>query len=73
MSSLYPQVYDGEWVQPVRRGYRLQCCDCCLIHVINFRLKKHGKGFLIQLQAFRDDRATARQRKRQKVKVKRGQ
>ena len=45
----YAQVYDGEWVQPRRKGYLMQCCDCGLAHRMNFRLK----GGKIQFQAFR--------------------
>lgn len=39
-TSDIPQVEDGEWVQPIRRGYLMQCCDCGVIHKINFRLQK---------------------------------
>ncbi len=56
----YVQVTDGEWVQPIRKGYRVTCCDCGLVHRINIRVRK-GK---VQFQAFRDNRATARRRKR---------
>lgn len=55
----YTQVYDGDWVEPTpQRGHRMKCCDCGLIHRMNFRVKK-GR---IQFQAFRDNRATARTR-----------
>lgn len=46
----YKQAKDGEWIQPRRRGYRLKCCDCGLVHRINFRLTSRGS---IQFQAFR--------------------
>lgn len=49
----YKQVKAGEWVQPVRRGYRMKCCDCGLVHVLNFRLVPHAGGKKIQFQAFR--------------------
>lgn len=55
----YNRVTEGEWVQPRRRGYRMMCCDCGLVHVLNFRIKKRR----IQLQAFRDNRATANSRR----------
>lgn len=55
----YYRQRDGEWVQLAsRKGYRMACCDCGLIHVLNFRVRK-GK---IQFQAQRDVRATARRR-----------
>ena len=64
----YRQVYDGEWVQPVRHGYKMACCDCGLVHTLNFRLLKFGKGRKIQFQAFRNDRATALSRRKKGLK-----
>ena len=50
-------VKEGEWVQPIRQGYLMQCCDCRLIHRLNFRLIRYAKGTRgkIQFQAFRED------------------
>lgn len=45
------QIGAGEWVQPEDNGYRMECCECGLIHVLNFRIHE-GK---IQFQAFRLD------------------
>ena len=61
----YDQVTDGEWVQPRRKGYKAMCCDCGLVHRVNFRLVKNkcGKGKTIQLQIFRDNRATGQVRR----------
>lgn len=42
-------------MQPIRRGYRLACCDCGLVHSMNFRVS----GGKAQFAAFRDNRATA--------------
>jgi len=55
MQTKFPQIKDGEWVQPVRRGYLMECCDCGLIHRINFRLVKSKNKLRnwIQFQAFR--------------------
>ena len=54
MSPRYATVYDGEWVQPRRKGYLMQCCDCGLAHRMNFRLVRDAKGRTrIQFQAFR--------------------
>lgn len=58
----YVQATDGEWIQPIRKGYRVACCDCGLVHRINIRVRK-GK---VQFQVFRDSRATASRRKRRK-------
>lgn len=26
------------WIQPIKRGYRVKCCDCGLVHEIAFRI-----------------------------------
>jgi hypothetical protein len=65
----YRQVKSGQWVCPPRHGYRVQCCDCCLIHDVNFRLVKVGTGHVIELQAIRNDRATAAARRAKKGKT----
>ena len=33
----------GEWVQPIPRGYLLECCDCGLVHSFDFRVVKDGQ------------------------------
>jgi len=55
----YPQVYEGEWEYPVRKGYKLQCCDCGLVHTFDFRLR-NGK---IEYRVYRDNRATGQVRR----------
>jgi hypothetical protein len=45
---------DGEWVRPIHRGYLLSCCDCGLVHRMNFRVVE-GK---VEFQAFRHIGAT---------------
>jgi hypothetical protein len=51
----YKTVQSGEWVQPQRRGYKMACCDCGLVHVLDFRIHK-GRA---QFRAFRNERSTA--------------
>ena len=58
----YKQAHDGEWIEPVRNGYKLACCDCGLVHRVQFRIV-NGK---IQFRAFRDNRATAAKRRKRK-------
>jgi hypothetical protein len=55
----YGKPEAGEWLQPVRKNYKMRCCDCALVHTINFRIK-NGR---VQLQAFRDERATGQSRR----------
>lgn len=59
----YEKVESGEWVQPQRKGYKMMCCDCGLVHVMDFRIVKQGKGQGIQFRAFRNERATAAARR----------
>ena len=33
----YEEPEAGEWVSPIRRGYKMQCCDCGLVHKMDFR------------------------------------
>ena len=63
MANIYAND-DGwsDWVTPVRRGYRMGCCDCGLAHTLDFRVYK-GK---IQLRVRRNNRSTAALRKSRK-------
>lgn len=55
MSELYPKLRSNEWVQPSAHDYRLQCCDCGLVHTLDFRIRK-GR---VQYRARRNNRATS--------------
>ena len=57
--SPYKQVLDGEWIRPRMKGWKMACCDCGLVHTMNFRLI----GGRVHLQAIRDQRATAAKRR----------
>jgi hypothetical protein len=37
-------VKDGEWVRPVMTGYHMECCNCGVVHVMDFRVTKE-RGF----------------------------
>jgi len=61
----YTQIYDGEWYKPkTLRGHRMVCCDCGLVHVMDFVIAKHGRGHTVLIRSVRDKRATAARRKR---------
>lgn len=51
----FKKVKRGEWVRPVMKGYRMKCCDCGLVHIINFKVIRWGRGHKVKLQAFRED------------------
>lgn len=59
MGRKYPQIVDGDWVRPKRRGYRDQCCHCGLIHAMDFRIVRRGSKRYIEFRAVQDGRATA--------------
>jgi hypothetical protein len=46
----YKQRYDGEgFVVPLNKVYRLGCCDCGLVHEMDFRIyKKLGDAQMVE-------------------------
>ncbi len=59
----YRTQFDGQWVKPRMKNYYMKCCDCGLVHRINFAVHKQGRGHIVQFQAFRVSKS-----KRRKVK-----
>ncbi len=55
----YEQPKSGQWVQPIKSGYKLACCDCGLVHRVDFRIYR-GR---VQFRVFRDERATGQVRR----------
>jgi hypothetical protein len=55
----YHVIRYGEWTRPRLRNFREQCCDCGLIHRLDFRIIE-GR---IEFRTRRDDRATAAARR----------
>lgn len=68
IKEAYYKPSAGEWIQPVPRGYRMSCCDCGLVHRIDFRVIKWagGKRTKAQFRVFRDNRSTAMVRRHMK-------
>jgi hypothetical protein len=62
----YRKIEAGEWVQPVEEGYKMACCDCGLVHKMDFRIHE-GR---VQFRAFRDNRATGQVRRKNGITVK---
>ena len=56
----------NKWIQPIRRGYKLACCDCGLIHSVDFRIFK-GR---VQFRVRRADGLTRIARKMRGITVK---
>jgi hypothetical protein len=42
--STYHVIDFGEWIRPRMRDFREQCCDCGLIHRLDFRIVDAAKG-----------------------------
>lgn len=61
----YEIQHEGEWVRPVKEGFKLECCSCGYTHTFNFRIVE-GQ---IEYQVFVDKRATAQKRRRRFEKV----
>lgn len=62
--STYPEAEDGEWILPVANGHRHQCCDCGLVHKVDYRIVD-GK---VEFRSTRDGRATGQVRRHLKAK-----
>ena len=56
----YRSRVDGEWIEPAGAFHKIACCDCGLVHLVEFRRQRRG----VKFRAWRDVRATARRRKR---------
>lgn len=77
----YPKPKAGELVIPDMKGYRLACCDCGLVHRLDFEVFEivgrtpsgtftvhdipDGK-VQIGFRAYRDERATGQKRRHRK-------
>jgi hypothetical protein len=68
MTKGYQQIHGGEWIEPSRQGFVDQCCDCCLVHVIDFAVvdkdKKPIPGATVQFKLRVDRRKTAAARRK---------
>lgn len=71
----YQNPKGTDWIQPIMRGYKMMCCDCGLVHRMNFRVvlaDEHGGRVLrqvdekhrVQFQAARHNRSTAAARRK---------
>ncbi len=50
----------SDWITPRARGYRLGCCDCGLVHEMDFRVDADGD---VQYRVRRQNRATGQLRR----------
>lgn len=66
--TAYYRPKAGEWVRPVKRGYKLACCDCGLVHRVDFDHIPWGGGRKIIFRLFRDERSTTAVRREKRKK-----
>ena len=52
-----------EWIRPIRKGYKLACCDCGLVHDLDFRIRKEWRGLVIEFRARRNNPSTGQMRR----------
>lgn len=64
----YDRPKAGEWVRPIKKGYKMACCDCGLVHRLEFAHVPYGSGRKILFRAWRDERATAAIRREMRKK-----
>jgi len=49
----FDKVADGEWVQPEMTGYKMKCCNCALVHVLDFEIFNDDEGHYLKFRAKR--------------------
>lgn len=54
------------WLRPKRKGYRMSCCDCGLVHEMDFAVIPWGRGHKVLIRARRHIAATAAKRRSRK-------
>lgn len=50
-----------EWIQPEMKLYRLGCCDCGLVHDVQFRITARGRR--VQFRVRQNKRSTGQIRR----------
>lgn len=60
------QIVEGEWIEPVKRGFIHQCCDCALVHITDYAIENGRVQFKLRI----DRRRTAASRRKFKFKDK---
>jgi len=53
------------WFYPAMLGYKISCCDCGLVHQINFKIDNDR----VLMDVKRDNRATGQKRRRKQFKI----
>jgi hypothetical protein len=43
MKTKFVQIKDNEWFYPTMTKHKMKCCDCGLVHVVDFRIVMRAK------------------------------
>lgn len=66
-------VLPGEWIRPPMKGYRMHCCDCGLVHRVDFCVIDEDnnvvKGLRVLLRAWKHEGETKKARKRRNITI----
>ena len=63
----YLRTAANEWVYPPHNNFKMACCDCGLVHVLDFR----SDAGVVRFRARRDNRATAALRRERRKRQNR--
>lgn len=63
----YKQIMAGEWARPTMKGHKMMCCDCGLVHQVDFKVIHWGKGHKVLLKSKLLKRATGQARRHMKT------
>lgn len=50
------------------RRHKVRCCDCGLVHILDYKVYHHGRGHKVLVKWRRDNRATGQSPKHKKLK-----
>lgn len=62
--AIHPDGW-SRWIRPITSGYKLTCCDCGLVHEMDFRVTDHDHP--VEFRVRRDNRATGQVRRHNAV------
>ena len=71
MTRGYMQIMEGDWIEPSHGKFVDQCCDCHLVHVMQFavidrKTRNPVTGVQVQFKLRIDHRRTAASRRKLK-------
>lgn len=69
MKIIYHQRFNGDEIEIIGATHRMRCCDCCLVHDLNFKIKK-GRLYMIPHVNLRATAASRRGKEIYKVDSK---